>query len=75
MFFACWLCLAQGESTESVADEIEKLQASGKNVPEAKRKELLADLQVSQSCYPVHGMHDFLISVALVLLVYSPNAY
>lgn len=51
----CWLCHAQAEDSESVADEIEKLQASGKSVPEAKKKELLADLHVSQSrilCVP-----------------------
>ena len=43
----CWLRQSQTEGSSSVEDVILKLQASGKSVPEVKKKELIADLQVS----------------------------
>ena len=44
-----WLCHVKTEGSGSIEDEILKLQASGKSVPEAKKKELISDLQVRQS--------------------------
>ena len=49
MYHLFWLCHVKTDGSGSIEDEILKLQASGKSVPEAKKKELISDLQVRQS--------------------------
>ena len=50
IFFGCHV---KTDGSGSIEDEILKLQASGKSVPEAKKKELISDLQVRQSHLPL----------------------
>ena len=59
-----WLCHVKTDGSGSIEDEILKLQASGKSVPEAKKKELISDLQVRQS-----HLHKYMHTKCQYLLI------